>query len=223
MVGVGPLRYRGTSLCWGRSVTFNLHRSVEITQVRWVHLARQYIALPRPQLPLRMESSVSRDLCSHVPQSWGSSGSSSLVYVSRRLVVRCVTGGGGVGWGGWSSLSRVGSGDGVFFGGRGRADSRWCVLAGASVSIGWWGLPRVASVAWSRGGGAGGGGVGVALLVVGGAGVGVALAGGPGFPVRRVGVACARCAVLAVPGWLRCRGQGGRRPHGRPGGATVPR
>ena len=29
--------------------------------------------------------------------------------------------------------------------------------AGASTSIGWWGLPCVASVAWSRGGGGGGG------------------------------------------------------------------
>ena len=37
----------------------------------------------------------------------------------RRLVVRGVMGGGGVGWGGWSSLSRVGSGDGVSCGGRG--------------------------------------------------------------------------------------------------------
>ena len=93
--------------------------------------------------------------------------------------------------------------------------------AGASTSIGWWGLPRVVSVAWSQGGG--GGGVGVALLVVGGAGVGVALPGGLGVPVGRVGVACERRAVLAVPGWLRCRGVGGRRPHGRPGGAAVRR
>ena len=64
----------------------------------------------------------------------------------RRLVVRGVIRGGGVGWGGWSSLLRVGSGDGVSLGGRGRGDSRWCVSAGASQSIGWWGLPRVASV-----------------------------------------------------------------------------
>ena len=74
--GVGPLRFRGASLCCGRSVTFHSRRSVGILQVRWVHLARQYIALPRPWLPLRMESSVSRDLRSHVPQRWGSSGSS---------------------------------------------------------------------------------------------------------------------------------------------------
>ena len=32
--------------------------------------------------PLRLESSVSRDLRSHVPQMWGSSGSSPLAYVS---------------------------------------------------------------------------------------------------------------------------------------------
>ena len=46
--GVGPLRFGGASLCWGRSVTTHTHRSVGIPQVRWVHLARQYIALPRP-------------------------------------------------------------------------------------------------------------------------------------------------------------------------------
>ena len=67
----------------GRSVTLHSHRSVGIPQVRWVHLARQYIALKRPWLPLRMESSVSRDLRSHVRQMWGSSGSSPLAYVSR--------------------------------------------------------------------------------------------------------------------------------------------
>ena len=81
--GVGPLRFGGASLCWGRSMTTHTHRSVGIPQVRWVHLARQYIALPRPWLPLRMESSVSRDLRSHVPQMWGSSGSSPLAYMSR--------------------------------------------------------------------------------------------------------------------------------------------
>ena len=81
--GVGPLWFGGASLCWGRSMTFHSYRSVGIPQVRWVHFARQYIALPRPWLPLRMESSVSRDLQSHVPQRWGSSGSSSLVTGSR--------------------------------------------------------------------------------------------------------------------------------------------
>ena len=73
------------------------------------------------------------------------------------------------------------------------------------------------------GGGRGGGGVGVALLVVGGVGVGVVLAGGLGVPVGCVGVASVRGAVLVVPGWLRCRGVGGRRLHGRPGGAVVHR
>ena len=48
VVVVGPLRFGGASLCWGRSVTTHTHRSVVIPQVRWVHLARQYIALPRP-------------------------------------------------------------------------------------------------------------------------------------------------------------------------------
>ena len=80
--GVGPLQFGGASLCWGRSVTTHTHRSVGIPQVRWVYLARQYIVLPRPWLPLRMESSVSRDLRSHVPQMWGSPGSSPLAYVS---------------------------------------------------------------------------------------------------------------------------------------------
>ena len=81
--GVGLLRFGGASLCFGRSVTFHCHRSAGIFQVRWVHLARQYIALPRPWLPLRMESSVSRDLRSHVPHMWVSSSPSSLVYVWR--------------------------------------------------------------------------------------------------------------------------------------------
>ena len=81
--GVGLLRFGGASLCSGRSVTFHSHRSVGIPQIRWVHLAGQYIALPRPWLPLRMESSVSRDLRSHVPQIWESSNSSSPAYVSR--------------------------------------------------------------------------------------------------------------------------------------------
>ena len=71
------------------------------------------------------------------------------------------------------------------------------------------------------GGGGGGGGVGVPLLVLGGPGMGVVLAGGLGVPVGRVGVACLRRAILAVPGWLRCRGVGGRWPHGRPVGAAV--
>ena len=80
--GVGLLRFAGASLCCRRSVTTHTHRSVGIPQVRWVHFARQYIALPRPWLLLRMESSVSRDLRPHVPQMWGSSGSSPLAYVS---------------------------------------------------------------------------------------------------------------------------------------------
>ena len=60
------------------------------------------------------------------------------------------------------------------------------------------------------GGAAGGGGVG-------GAGVGVVLAGGPGVPVGRVGVACVRRGGLAVLDWLWCRGAGGGRPHEPPG------
>ena len=78
--GVGRLRLKGASLCWGRSVTLHSQGSVGIFQARWVHLARQYIALPRLWLPLRMESSVSRDLHSHVPQMWGSSCLSPLAY-----------------------------------------------------------------------------------------------------------------------------------------------
>ena len=69
--------------------------------------------------------------------------------------------------------------------------------------------------------GQGGGDLGVALLVVGRAGVGAVLARGLGVPVGRVGVACVRRAVLAVPGWLRCRGLGGKWPHWRSGGAVV--
>ena len=112
--GVGPLRFGGASLCWGRSVTFHSHRSVGIPQVRCVHLARQYITLPRPWLPVRMESSVSRDLRSHVPQMWGSSGSSSPVYVSRPGLC----GGGGV----------VGGEKGV--GAVHHPVASWCVVVG---------------------------------------------------------------------------------------------
>ena len=93
---------------------------------------------------------------------------------------------------------------------------------GGGIDVNWLVL---AAACWVRGlvsgGGVGGGGSGVALLVVGGAGVGVVLAGGLGFPVRPVGVACVRRAVHAVLDWLWCRGVGGRRPHGRPGGAVV--
>ena len=92
----------------------------------------------------------------------------------------------------------------------GGIDIDWLVLAAACCVRG-----------LVSGGGRGGGGVGVALLVVGGAGVGVVLAGGLGVPVGRVGVACVRCVVLAVPDWLWCRGAGGRRPHEPPGGAVV--
>ena len=70
--GIGPVQFRGACLCWGRRGTFHTHCSVGICQVRWVHLARQYIALPRHWLRLRMESSVSRDLRPHVPHMWGS-------------------------------------------------------------------------------------------------------------------------------------------------------
>ena len=92
----------------------------------------------------------------------------------------------------------------------GGIDINWLVGAAVSCACG-----------LVLGGGRGGGGVGVALLVVGGAGLGVVLAGGLGVPVSRAGVAYVRHAVLAVPGWLRCRGVGGRWPHGRPGGAAV--
>ena len=74
----------------------------------------------------------------------------------RRLVVRGVMGGVVWVWGGWSLLSRVGSGDGVSCGGRGREDSRRRVSAGVSMSIGWCWLPRVVSVAGLGGGGRGG-------------------------------------------------------------------
>ena len=68
--GQGPVPFRQGSPCWGYRVTFHVHCSAGIGQVRWVHLARQYLALPRPWLRLRMESSVSRDLLFHVPQMW---------------------------------------------------------------------------------------------------------------------------------------------------------
>ena len=117
--GVGPSRLGGASLCWGSSVTFHSHRSAGISQDRCVHLARQYIALSRPWLPLRMESSVSRDFCSHVPQMWGSSGSSSLVYVSGAWVV----------WRG----GVVGGEEGI--GAVYNPVARWCVVVSGGVSV----------------------------------------------------------------------------------------
>ena len=93
---------------------------------------------------------------------------------------------------------------------------------GGGINVNWLLLAAACCICGLvSGGGWGGGGVGVALLVVGGGEVGVVLAGSLGVPVGRVGVACVRRAVLAVLGWLWCRGLGGRRPHGRPGGAVV--
>ena len=89
---------------------------------------------------------------------------------------------------------------------------------GGGIDINWLVLAAVCCV---RGLVSGGGVVGVALFLVGGAGVGFVLAGGLGPLVGRVGVAYVRRAVLAVPGWFWCSGVGGRRPHGRPGGAVV--
>ena len=93
---------------------------------------------------------------------------------------------------------------------------------GGGIDINWLVLAAVCCVrGLVSGGGLWGGGVGLALLVVGGSGVGVVLAGGLGAPVGTVGVGCVRRAVLAVPGWLWCRGVGGRWPHWLPGGAVV--
>ena len=109
-----------------------------------------------------------------------------------------------MGLGGWSSLLRVGSGDGVSCGGRGRGGlAVVCVGRGININR----LVEAAACCVCGlvpGGGAGGGGMGVALLVVGGAGSGVVLAGGLGVPVGLVGVACVRPAVLAAPGSLWC-------------------
>ena len=86
---------------------------------------------------------------------------------------------------------------------------------GAMVRMKWVAAGGWCSLVWGVGGGAAGGGG------VGGAGVDVVLAGGPGVPVGRVGVACVRRVALVVLDWLSCRGAGGRRPHEPPGGAVV--
>ena len=130
--GVGPLRFRGASLCWGRSVTLHRHRSVRIPQVRWVHLARQYIAPPRPWLPLRMESSVFKDLRSGVPQMWGSSGSSPQAYVSRP--------------GFWEGGGVVGGEEGV--GAVHHPVVSWCVVVGGGE-----GVVQIVNESHVRGGG----------------------------------------------------------------------
>ena len=162
-------------------MTFHSHQSAGIPQVRWVHLARQFIALPRPWLPLRMESSVSRDLRSTVPQRWGSSGSSSLAYVSRPGLC----GGGGV----------VGGEEGV--GAVHHPVASWCVVVGGGEGVvqivheghvrgehlhagsrGWGGHPGYPCFPLPLFGVAGGGagsGVGHAGLAVAGAALGVHL------------------------------------------------
>ena len=126
----------------------------------------------------------------------------------------------------------------VWVGGGGRRCRVWGPVMGFLVAVTGGGIPggvcrrghrrqlagagcRVLRLWPGLGGGRGGGGVAVALLVVGGAVVGVLLAGGLGIPVGSWGVACVRRAVLAVLDRLWCRGVGGRRPHGRPGGAVV--
>ena len=130
--GVGPLRFGGASLCWGRSVTLQSHWSMGIPQDRWVHLARQYIALPRPWLPLQMESSMSKDLRCHVLQMWGSSDSSPRAYVSRRGFC----GGGRSRRGGGSRCRAPPSGQLV----RGRGWWRRCSADCTSESCTWRGL-----------------------------------------------------------------------------------
>ena len=93
---------------------------------------------------------------------------------------------------------------------------------GGGIDINWLVLAAVCCVRGLVSGGGGGGVVwGWHCWWVQGVGLRVMLAGGLGVPVGRVGVACVRPAVLAVPGWLWCRGVGGRRLHGRPGGAVV--
>ena len=92
----------------------------------------------------------------------------------------------------------------------GGIDVNWLVLAAACCVRG-----------LVSGGGRGGGVWGWRCWWWGGRVGGGVLAGGLGVPVGRVGVACVRRAALAVLDWLWCRGVGGRRPHGRPGGAVV--
>ena len=96
------------------------------------------------------------------------------------------------------------------------------VCVGRGIAINWLVAASARCVCGLvSGGGAGGGGVGVALLLVGGAREGVVLIGSLKVPFGRVGVACACRAVLVVPGWWWCRGTGGRRPLGPPGGAVI--
>ena len=88
--------------------------------MRCVHLAWQYIALPRPWLPLQMKSSASRDLHPPEPQMWGSSGLSSLVYVLWPGL--CGGGGGVVGW-----EEGVGAVD--------QPGVDWCVVVGGGEGV----------------------------------------------------------------------------------------
>ena len=74
--------------------------------------------------------------------------------------------------------------------------SAWCVCG------------LVSGGGWCGGGNAGWGE---------GAGMGAVLDRSLGVSQGRLGVACACRAVLAVPGWLRCRSTGGRWLPGHPG------
>ena len=73
--GVGPMRFRGASLCWGRRVTFEAHRWAVTYQDHWVHLARHTKAL----VGVTDGEQHLQKLVPHVPQMWGSSGLSPLV------------------------------------------------------------------------------------------------------------------------------------------------
>ena len=95
------------------------------------------------------------------------------------------------------------------------------VCVGGGIDVNWLVLAAACCVRGLVSGGGGGVVWGWRCWWWGGAGVGVVLAGGLGVPEGRVGVACVRRAALAVLDWLWCWGVGGRRPHGRPGGAVV--
>ena len=64
--GVGPPQFREASFRWARRVTFHADQSGAIYHVCWVHLARQYNALPTVRRLLWTEISVPAEVCSKV-------------------------------------------------------------------------------------------------------------------------------------------------------------
>ena len=75
---------------WGRRVSLHRQRCGGIPQVRWVHLARHYVALQQA-----LAADGHHSLCGHVVPSAFDGGPPGLVCGGRRVRPRAVVWGGG--------------------------------------------------------------------------------------------------------------------------------